>query len=525
MNGLAGTGKSIIARTVARHYFDEQRLGASFFFSRGGGDVSHTGKFVTSIALQLATSIPALRQYVSDAVAERSDIASRSLRDQWHELVLGPLSKLDRNGNRLYVLVVDALDECDNDDDIRIILHLLAQVRSLGSVRLRVFLTSRPEIPIRHGFCQIPDEEHQDFVLHNISPPIIDHDITIFLEYNLSLIRQERSLDAGWPGVEVIKYLVQAASGLFIWAATVCRFIREGKRHAARRLDQILKIRGSTSTVTAPEKQLDKIYTTVLSHSVSPDEEKKESYHMLRQILGSIVILFSPLSAHSLHKLLYVTKVEIDQTLEDLHSVLDIPKDYTRPLRLHHPSFRDFFLNSNRCQEPNLWVEEKQAHQTLTEDCIRLMSSFLKQDICGLGTPGTLATDVDSSRVERCLPPELQYACLYWIFHLQQSSRQLRNDDLVHRFLREHFLHWLEALGWMGKVSEGIRSIGLLDTFASVSLSQEWQDYFANTSVSLTIVPIFRLSSTTRSGSSSIISWQLSTLPFRRIAAPLYSHR
>jgi hypothetical protein len=32
------------------------------------------------------------------------------------------------------------------------IVQLLAEARSLRSVRLRVFMTSRPEIPIRHGF-------------------------------------------------------------------------------------------------------------------------------------------------------------------------------------------------------------------------------------------------------------------------------------------------------------------------------------------------------------------------------------
>ena len=93
--------------------------------------------------------------------------------------------------------MVDLLDECDNEDDIRILLLLLAEVRSLERVRLRVFLTSRPEIPIRHGLCQIPGEEHQDFMLHNISLSIIDHDIAIFLEYYLNLIGLERSLDAG----------------------------------------------------------------------------------------------------------------------------------------------------------------------------------------------------------------------------------------------------------------------------------------------------------------------------------------
>jgi hypothetical protein len=111
--------------------------------------------------------------------------------------VLRPLSKLGSNDcQSLYVVVVDALDKCDGNNNIQIILNLLAEVRSLEKVQLRVFLTSRPEVPIQNGFIQIPGTKHQDFVLHNISPSIVDHDIRIFLVHNLNLIAQERSLAA-----------------------------------------------------------------------------------------------------------------------------------------------------------------------------------------------------------------------------------------------------------------------------------------------------------------------------------------
>jgi hypothetical protein len=78
---MAGTGKSTIAYTVARAYFEQGRLAASFFFSRGGGDVGHAGKFITSIAVQLANNIPALKRNICDAITERDDIISQSLRD------------------------------------------------------------------------------------------------------------------------------------------------------------------------------------------------------------------------------------------------------------------------------------------------------------------------------------------------------------------------------------------------------------------------------------------------------------
>ncbi|OCK75650.1 HET-domain-containing protein [Lepidopterella palustris CBS 459.81] len=468
------TGKSTIARTVARNYFDKKRLGASFFFSQGDGDVGHAGKFFTTISKQLANSIPTLHEHVCDAIKVQGDIANLSFHDQWRHLVLGPLSKLTSDlCPPTIIVVIDALDECDDENNIRILLYLLAEARSLESVQLRVFLTSRPEIPIRHGFCQMPDAEHQDYVLHNISPSTVNRDITIFLDHNLRLIGQERFLDAAWPGEEVIKCLVQAASGLFIWAATACRFIREGKRLATRRLNTILKNGSSAGTVTAPEKHLNNIYTTVLKNSVPleyTDEEKDESCRILRQVLGSVIVLFATLSIHSLSRLVCVSKEDIYQTVEDLHSILNVPKDQTQPLRLLHPSFRDFLLDKDRCKDLNFWVDKKQAHQTLADGCIRLMSTSLKQNICGLSASGVLATDVQSSRVGQCLPAELQYACLYWIQHLQQSCAQLRDNDQVHQFLQEHLLHWLEALGWMGRVSEGIHAIASLD---SVTVSND----------------------------------------------------
>jgi hypothetical protein len=471
LNGLAGTGKSTIARTVARRYFEEERLGASFFFSTGGGDVSHAGKFFTSIAVQLANNIPSLRQYIYDAITKRKDVASQSLRDQWCQLILRPLSRLGSSTSlSSYVLIVDALDECDKEEHIRIILLLLAEARTLKTVRLRVFLTSRPEIPIRHGFYQISDANHQDFILHNISLLIVNHDISICLRYNLNLIASARSLGAGWPGEPIIERLVNKASGLFIWAATACRFIREGKRFATKRLDMILE--SSSTTINMPEKHLNEIYLTVLRHSISPDytaEEAEELRYMLKSLLGSIVTLFSPLSIQSLCKLVNTSQQEVNQTLDDLHAILDIPKDQTCLLRLHHPSFREFLLNKKRCGDSNFQVDEKQAHQTLADNCIRLMSNSLKQDICRQEAPGTLVADVKYSQIEQCLPPEVKYACLYWIQHLQKSGTQLSDNDQVHQFLQVHLLHWLEVLGWIGKTSEGILAIRSLEAQIQVS--------------------------------------------------------
>jgi hypothetical protein len=188
---------------------------------------------------------------------------------------------------------------------------------------------------------------------------------------------------------------------------------------------------------------------------------------MLKHTLGSIIVLLTPLSAFSLSKLLHLLREDIDRTFEDLHAILDIPKDLTRQLRLHHPLFRDFLLSKDRCGD--FWVDEKEAHQDLAAKCIQLMSQTLKKDICELHAPGSQVNQVKSSRIQKYLPPEVQYACLYWVQHLLKSGSQIRDGEETYQFLQDHLLHWLEALGWMKKVSEGIQAILSLETYISVS--------------------------------------------------------
>ena len=123
---MAGTGKSTIAHTVVRSYFEQGRLAASFIFSRGGGDVSNASKFVATITVQLAMHILPVQRHIRAVLTERRIIASLSLTDQWRQLVLRPLSKLDGSDTHpSYVVVIDALDECEGEEYVRTIANCL----------------------------------------------------------------------------------------------------------------------------------------------------------------------------------------------------------------------------------------------------------------------------------------------------------------------------------------------------------------------------------------------------------------
>ncbi|KAL4878152.1 hypothetical protein BJY04DRAFT_221299 [Aspergillus karnatakaensis] len=470
LNGWAGIGKSTIARTITRQYHDKERLGASFFFSRGGGDTGHARQFVTTIARQLSNYISRLQSPMCKAIGACVDIGSQSLTDQWRQLVIRPLSDLS-NESRLppYLIVLDALDECDDERNIRMIIQILGEAQVASCNLIKVFITSRPTLPIEHELFRIPAENRCNLVLHHLPSEALRHDISIYLQHELRLIAGHIGCESSWPGSKTLDLLTEKSSGLFIWCATACRFIDEGGPFAEERLNTVLQ---GGSSGSGPEESLNKIYTSVLCSAVPvayTRQEQSKLYGLLRQALGAIVLLSSPLPLESVCKLLQLRMQRVTYMLTNLHAILDIPHDPTRKIRLHHPSFRDFLLDKDRCKDENFWVDEPQAHHDLAHGCLRLMRANLRENMYDLATYGASVDDIDETQLQRSVSLELQYACLFWVHHIQRSNVLLSDNDIVHDFLRDHVLHWLEVLGWMRKVPEGIRAILSLDSLAKDS--------------------------------------------------------
>jgi hypothetical protein len=159
--------------------------------------------------------------------------------------------------------------------------------------------------------------------------------------------------------------------------------------------------------------------------------------------------------------------------LTHLHSVLDIPEHQDGRIRLLHPSFRDFLLDKRRCLHPQFRVDRSLAHQYMFTNCLRVMSNHLGRDICDLQSPGALAAKVDRREVDRHIPLHIQYACRFWVHHLQQSNIESCDWRAIHTFLQHHFLHWLEALAMIRCISDGIIMVKILDSMLRVSCSSQ----------------------------------------------------
>ena len=142
---------------------------------------------------------------------------------------------------------------------------------------------------------------------------------------------------------------------MFIYAAAVCRFIKEGsKDFPADNLlrlfipdkpmtDILLQRSRSISTESSPTKELDMIYTQVLEHSLkNRNEDEEQLAAIFRHVVGAIVILFDPLSYIAISRLLNMDDRLIKLRLNHLRSVLEVLDEQEHSIRLLHPSFRGF---------------------------------------------------------------------------------------------------------------------------------------------------------------------------------------
>ena len=484
LSGWAGTGKSTISRTIAKRLAGQRGrdgvdLGASFFFKRGEGDRGSASRFFSTIIRELVLKIPRLSDIIAEVIAQDPLIFDKALGEQFDKLIYQPLRQVDSdaNGYSTFIVVVDALDECGKERDIKAIIGLWSRLAYSTPMRLKLFLTSRPELSIRLGFKSISTAIHQDIVLQDVVPQTtIQHDILTFLKDAFRKIRDSYNLDPlsgrplnqDWPGDGKLRALVDMAVPLFIIAATVYRFVSDPDWDPRERLKTVLQFQNISELEQIAQTYLPVL--TQLSAGSKTSHDRDKLHQEFRMIVGSIVALAEPLSRKSLADLLNISPDMIALRLRPLHSVLQIPTDLDTPIRTLHLSFNDFLLGDQLRSEP-FGVNGEATHRMLLSKCLRLLSGSggLRENLCELEYPGKPRREIDQTIINDRLSPAVQYACQYWIRHLEYGKVAIHNQDDIHLFLQQHFLHWLEAMSLTNRLAEVIGQIYILQSLISVS--------------------------------------------------------
>ncbi|KAE8152279.1 hypothetical protein BDV25DRAFT_73657 [Aspergillus avenaceus] len=468
LGGVVGTGKSTIARTVAQHFHDKNTLGASFFFSRTERARSETGGLFPTISLDLCNRLPRLARPLRQVLQKNSDIAEKPLAEQWQQLIVEPLSQLsnDLTTPLLIVTVVDALDECQRGESIGDLLRLLSEARQLSRIRLRIFVTSRPQLHVRTSFQKMSRHTYTGLELDPKSDTMVELDIKMYLKDNMDEISHNHSLK-NWPSDKDLQRLVDKSGRLFL-AAAVIRRILSGTAFPETILRELLD-NPSTSTVCSIPSEIDDLYSSLLKQEVIQSADSHYLIPLFQPVIGSLILLFENLSIDDISLLSGISLKNVQFIIDVLQSVVIGSKTIDTPLHIVHISFHGFLIDSKRCTDECLLIDQSRSHNYLFDACIDLLSRHLKRNMCDLKDPRIMTPDVEQSSIEQHLPRALRYASCYWAKHLQASDTCPNRGERILTFLKAHLLHWLEVLALLGKFQDALLSINILVTTSEVS--------------------------------------------------------
>ncbi|KAF9646356.1 hypothetical protein BDM02DRAFT_247102 [Thelephora ganbajun] len=462
LNGLAGTGKSTIAQTIAERIFADGQLGASFFCSRDFEDRSNLKLIFPTIAVQLARNYAGFRSIFVPLVQSDPETARESLYGQMDRLIVQPLKKSGIST----VIIIDALDECKDEEPASAILSVLGQFVS-KIPRVKFFVTGRPEPRIRGGFrLPLLAEATDVFVLHDVNPSLVNNDIRLFLRQGFQdLAQRQRELD-GWPTEKQLDFLLERAAGLFVYAAATIKFIGHRNNDPKEQLDCLLRSPESSTREgkikLKANATLDSLYMSILQEAFGDDDSEDD--HKIRSTLGAMILAANTLSPSTIATLLGFSTKSVFLRLSSVHSLLVLQEDIDRPVRPFHKSFPDFIVDPTRCINERFHVSPPSHHQEVLAGCLELMNQTLEKNMCNL--PDAVANrEVGDlhERAERHLSPALQYACKSWHKHLinKYTVHTPAITSALRRFLEKKFLFWLEVLSVLGAAREAVDALEL----------------------------------------------------------------
>ncbi|THH05545.1 hypothetical protein EW145_g4721 [Phellinidium pouzarii] len=449
LHGLAGSGKSSIANSVAYIFEQQRRLSGCFFCKSDDPECRVPKNMFPTLAYNLAKWHKVYRSTVLSVLqGDDEPKLAQSLQWQFDLLVKQPLDSLGSSADlppRPLIVVIDALDECGDSSESRSQLAMFIAQLAVAVPWLKVFVTSRSLPEIRQNFVQ-DALNHQSL---DISTQSDDNELQLdILQYTRHCAKNLMLSDN-----QIYSFALKA-SGLFIWTSTVFKFIFS-QRDKHRAVESVL----SPASPGHHESDIDKLYTTVIWSA----SEGVDNARVVKSVLG---VIFStaknrPLPEDALvHFLSDIDVNTLKDTIDCLQAVLYRDSKNNNAIRVCHPSFLDFIREKRRCL--HFWTDPKMLDSDMAIRCFHIMMSGLRFNICNLDSSFITDDNVSNlnDKISRHISQHLQYSTLYWMNHLLGSSLGITDasvEELLSALLlKPRALYWLECLSLMKKLKSGI---------------------------------------------------------------------
>lgn len=392
MWGPAGVGKSAVAQSCADLLDTKNKLGAALFFSRPNRRDDPNTLF-TSLSYQVATRSRLYGDILDREIWNDPTLVKKSIVRQFQELLVKPLQELRVRGENMEerVIIIDGLDECaDNKTQCDIIEIIATSVRSETTpFRWAFFSRAEPHIAASFG------SHHVSPLSLRLELPVsreIDHEINCYLTYELTKIQEQHRLPQPWPPDREIGILVDLSAGLFIYAATIIRFISE--RNSSGPVDQLQVVLSLVAQRTEtdsehPLAELDLFYTLIMQRippKILPTVQKILLLQSIPGTSGDVT------DARTLANVLGLSYAQFHNACDTLHSVLKLEYSYLQlqscevlNISFYHASFMDFIQAPQRSKEFSVYSCLETVRQELAEYLDNVHSRSTGMRLIGTG--------------------------------------------------------------------------------------------------------------------------------------------
>lgn len=331
--GPAGVGKSAIMQTIAERLSESYRAqyAGSFFFANGVTGRKEGRSLFPTLSYQIAVNLPETRPFIDQAMVHDLALPTKSIPIQLRRLLLDPLTlsaeKLSQNHP---IVIIDGLDECEGSaTQCQILTSIADAITASKELPLRFLIASRPEHWLRNCF----EQETLKISTRCISLHLFDHETYLSVQSDIerflldgfeSIIsnnpRMMGYVQRPWPPPGVVRSLVLQASGQFIYASTILKFVGNSSDFS----DPVKQLRiitdGDEAARSVAFSELDALYRKILL-----------SYPRLEPLKAVLAGLLFRMTVPAIEHLLDVDQRELFIVLDFLRSILDLDHSHGSP--------------------------------------------------------------------------------------------------------------------------------------------------------------------------------------------------
>ncbi|KIK66981.1 hypothetical protein GYMLUDRAFT_915410 [Collybiopsis luxurians FD-317 M1] len=522
IGGMAGTGKSTIAKSLCDE-FEKENLAGAFFCSRQLDACRDHTRIIPTIAYQLAQYSRTFAEALIKELQNQRDLADKDINKQMDLLLLKPWGEAAHVHKQTAVnpvIVIDALDECVNIKPF--LERLLKAIQSGSLLGLKVLFTSRPDQPVYRHLLKAPHDAK--IFLHEVEQDLVKNDISKFLSKELE--------DYSFVTEEHIFQLTKMSGKLFIFAATTVKWITQRAGFEKGRLNDVLKLQHAADESQTME--LDDLYNVIITKAMEKATKEEREWNV--KVLHSIITVRNPVPSEVIAQLTKTEPEQVDMLIAALQSVLYVGK-MDKAIYILHASFSDFLLGEEQAKD--LQCNSLYQHKFLGQACLDIMNTELKFNMLNLPSSFLKDKEVENIvlNVNNQIKRSLVYACKSWGYHLERSPKDAEVTRAVKQFFNKKILYWVEAMSLLrlsnhkenssedtlvqcGDILESVRQVWIegelkkktkmdQQDFQISDLSEELEDSINNV---MTAVETFLLSPV----NAITPHWYLSILPFWR---------